>query len=163
MSKTFKFLLSSISIVITILIAVFAINQTSQVILLAKEINPDLGNGALYFFLFLYLIIILIPIYLFIRLPKPLIPPEDMLSEKYGLFIKKFGKRLSKNKNLRGFEYDFTKKDSIQKALDHLELKANEVIKESAGVVFLTTAISQSGRLDGLTVLIAPDFDIGTP
>lgn len=155
MNKTFKFLLLLISIAITIFIIVVAINQTTQFVNLAKEINPHLGNAVLYFFLFLYPILVLIPVYLFIRLPKPLIPPKDNQSSDYTKFIFKFGNRLSKNKLVKHLDLDLTSRSGIQIALDHIEKQANNIIRETAGVVFLTTAISQSGRLDAITVLIA--------
>ena len=44
--------------------------------------------------------------------------------------------------------------DDLKSAFAKLERIANDIIKDSASTVFLVTAISQSGRLDGLMVLL---------
>jgi uncharacterized membrane protein YcjF (UPF0283 family) len=46
-----------------------------------------------------------------------------------------------------------TDRASIESALKVLDAKADEVIKSAASTLFVTTAISQSGDLDGLMVL----------
>ncbi len=43
----------------------------------------------------------------------------------------------------------------IEEALRPLDAEANAVVKQMATTVFLTTAVSQSGRLDALLVLLA--------
>ena len=48
-----------------------------------------------------------------------------------------------------------TDRRGIDEALRVLDDDANAIIKQMASTVFLTTAVSQSGRLDGLLVLAA--------
>jgi len=61
--------------------------------------------------------------------------------------------RLVLNKRLDGRPIDT--REEVEAALAELGQKADAITKESASIIFLTTAISQNGRLDGLVVLLA--------
>jgi hypothetical protein len=61
--------------------------------------------------------------------------------------------RLAANPRLKG--YDLSSREGIEKALDVLGRECDVIIRDNAAAVFVSTAISQSGRLDAVFVLTA--------
>ena len=133
----------------------FVINQTNQVVQLAHSVHEVFGKAVLYGLILFYAVAILIPVYLFLRLPKPLIPPDREPSPEFTSFITALGRRLVFNRHLKEMVSDFSRRADIEKAIRILDRKADETIKKAAATVFVSTAVSQSGRLDAITVLAA--------
>ena len=92
----------------------------------------------------------MIPVYLFMKLPKPLTWDEN----KPEVFKEKYFKRLKSNKYLRSQGLVLKRIEDFPDAISRLDDEANRIAKETASSVFLTTAISQNGKLDALTVFI---------
>ncbi|MCK4894797.1 MAG: DUF697 domain-containing protein [Calditrichia bacterium] len=153
MRKTVKAIFLSLSILILLLFFVFVINQTVQIVTLASSLHPYLGTVTIWGLLILYVLLISIPLYLYFRLPKTLVPPDDINSAEFTLYLDRLGKRMSSNAHLQG--RSFKSRREIEEALKELNLKSMEIIKKQATIVFIATAISQSGRLDAFTVLLA--------
>jgi hypothetical protein len=130
----------------------FVINQTAQVVSLAHTISPLLAQIVLSGLLILYAIVIIAPIVLFIRMPKPISPPADEQSQEYDAYLRRLAARLTSNPHLAGAGA-LRDRASIESALKVLDEKAAGVIKQTASALFLTTAVSQNGRLDALMVL----------
>jgi hypothetical protein len=84
------------------------------------------------------------------RLPKRLVRPLDETSPEYQAYLRRLEARLSRNRHLKGAD-----PSGIAVALRTLDAKADEVIKTTASTVFVSTAVSQNGRLDALMVLTA--------
>ncbi|MBA4393938.1 MAG: hypothetical protein C0407_10335 [Desulfobacca sp.] len=133
----------------------FVVNQTNQVVQLANSLNSSLGMMVLYGLLIFYALVILVPLVLFLRLPRSLKPPESEQSPYFQTYLISFGRRLASNSLLKGLPLDFSKREQIEEALLILNARADEAIKNAASMVFVSTAISQSGRLDALAVLAA--------
>lgn len=133
----------------------FVINQTNQVVQLASSFNAFLGTMLLYGLLVFYALVILVPLILFFRLPRSLKPPESEQAPEFQTYLVSFGRRLATNSLLKDRSLDFSKGDHIEEALLILNASADEAIKNAASTVFVSTAISQSGRLDALAVLAA--------
>jgi hypothetical protein len=93
-----------------------------------------------------------VPIALFLRLPRPLKPPASVDSPEFPRHLAALGRRLQGNPHLAG--QPVTSRPEIEAALSTLESRANEVIRSAASRVFLATAVSQNGSLDGLLVLL---------
>jgi len=127
-------------------------NQTAQLVGLVERIHPVLGTALLWTLLSLYAICLCVPIALFLRLPKPLSPPATVDSPEFPRHLAVLGRRLQGNPHLAG--QPATSRPEIEAALSHLETRANEVIRSCASRVFLATAVSQNGSLDGLLVLL---------
>ncbi len=153
MRSTISHILLLTSLFLLILFILFVINQTVQVVSLVQQLNPWLAKAVLWILVTVYAILVLLPVYLFIRLPKALRPPEDDRSQDFDRYLQRVAKRLKLNPNLAGVSLD--SRDDIEKALKKLDSGADKLIKKNAATVFITTAISQSGRLDAFTVLIA--------
>jgi hypothetical protein len=153
MNKTLKKIALFASILILLLSILFVINQTAQVVQLAEKVTPFLGNLAFWTLLIVYAILILIPIFLFLRLPRSLIPPKTEDSPAFNTYLTVLKKRLAANPHLKGLELSDRKR--VDEALAILAKKSDEIIQQSASTVFISTAISQSGRLDAFLVLSA--------
>jgi hypothetical protein len=151
--KTAKTIILSISILVLLLFFVFIINQTVQIVSLASSIHAYLGTVAAWVLIVLYIVLFSIPFYLYLRLPKTLVPPADINSPEFTLYLDKLGKRMGSNTHLRG--RSFKSRREIEEGLKELNLKSMDMIKKQATIVFVATAISQSGRLDAFTVLLA--------
>lgn len=146
--KTIVFVVSA---VILFFFALFVVNQTAQVVELASRLNPGFGTAVLWFLLGLYAALIIAAALFFLRLPRPLKPPEIESEPRFSQYLEELRKRLAATPRLKG--HDLTGREGIEKALELLGRECDVVIRESAAAVFVSTAISQSGRLDTIFVL----------
>ena len=153
MNKTLKKIALFTSILILFLFILFVINQTAQVVQLADKAGPSFGIFVFWALLIIYAILILIPVFLFFRLPKSLMPPKSEDAPEFDAYLAVLKKRLASNPHLKGLE--FSNRQQIDEALSILTKKSNEIIQQTASTVFISTAISQSGRLDAFLVLSA--------
>jgi hypothetical protein len=128
-------------------------NQSFQVIQLARSVHPWLGNAVLWGLLIIYSGLLMIPMGMWLRLPQQLQPPANTNGFEYARFLAGMRKRLSRNKRLG--EQNLSTEADIKAALRTLDGEADRVVSNAASTVFLSTAVSQSGRLDGLVVLVA--------
>ncbi len=135
--------------------AVFVVNQTAQVVALANTVSLTFGQFVLVSLLIVYAVVVLVPIVLFARLPKAIRPPADDHSPEFQAYLKQLGARLATNRYLARGGAQLTDRAGIETALKTLDAKANEIVKTTAKTVFVSTAISQNGRLDALMVLAA--------
>lgn len=88
-----------------------------------------------------------------LKLPKALKQPNDVNSQEYKLYLDKIKLRLLKNENLKDFPLQ--NNDDIPLAYKILDEKANQEIKAIALTVFISTGVSQNGKLDGLLLVSA--------
>ena len=85
------------------------------------------------------------------RLPAALIPPEEDSGPKHDAYLQALRIRLAANPRTRDLPLVTT--EEIEKAVGHLSAQADLVVRRTASTVFLSTALMQNGRLDGLIVL----------
>jgi hypothetical protein len=85
------------------------------------------------------------------RLPAALGPPEEESGPMYDAYLQTLRARLAANPRTR--DLPVVTKDEIEKAIGHLSTQADLVVRRTASTVFLSTALMQNGRLDGLIVL----------
>ncbi len=131
---------------------IFLINQTAQIVSLASTISPTLGRIVLSALLAVYAAAILVPVALLILLPQPISPPADERSPEYQTYLRRLGARLAAHPDLASAG-PLNDRARIESALGILDAKAADVIKTTASTMFVTTAVSQNGRLDVLMVL----------
>jgi hypothetical protein len=141
------------SAVILFFFVLFVVNQTAQVVGLADRVSPAFGTAVLWFLLGLYAALILAASVFFLRLPKPLVPPETEMEPEFSRYLDALRTRLAANPRLKGF--DLSDRAGIESALASLGRECDVIIRDSAAAVFVSTAISQSGRLDTVFVLTA--------
>lgn len=152
MKKQIKTIFTVVSILVILGFILFIINQVASIYNNVYAMNPLLGNIVLGVLILVFAALFIIPIVLYFKLPKPLKHPTNE-AEKI-IFLKQIGKRLTNNKHLQGQNFDFSKEEEIKKALKILDDRADISIHKNAQNVFLTTAISQNGKLDALTILV---------
>lgn len=153
MNSTFKRVLFLTSCLALLLFIVFVINQTAQFVLLAGTISATLGTVVLCTLLVLYALLLLVPVTMFLRLPKSLTPPQNHEGPEFVAYVDALRKRLANNPLLEGFH--LSTQEEVAEALAILGKQADDVIQKTASTIFLSTAISQSGRLDAFFVLSA--------
>lgn len=137
------FLLIGLLVVVNQLIALYA-NLSS--------VNPLVAQITVGLLSILFLAFFVSPIILILRLPKTLKLPDN--DEEIPAYHDKLVKRLAANSRVRKAGLNVTKQDDFDKALILLDGESRKIIENTAGSVFLTTAISQNGKLDAITVLV---------
>jgi len=130
---------------------VVILNQTLQLALLAERIHPVAGEGVFWGLMFVYAAMVSVPFILFVRLPSPLIPPQDENSPEYERHLVRLGQRLAANRLVDVSELGG--REEIEAALGVLDAEAETVIRAAGNRAFVATAVSQNGALDALLVL----------
>ena len=90
----------------------------------------------------------------FARAPR-LVLRDDPTEAERQAFARELERRLKKNPHVRAAGLRATDEHFLEKALDVLDARAGEEIRNSAKRVVLGTALSQNGRLDALIVFVS--------
>ena len=90
----------------------------------------------------------------FARAPR-LVLRDDPTEAERQAFARELERRLKKNPHVRAAGIRATDEDFLEKALDVLDARAGEEIRNNAKRVFLGTALSQNGRLDALIMFVS--------
>lgn len=156
-AKTIKKILVYVSLTIIFLVSISAVNQAASIYERASRIHPYFGYAVLTFIIAGFMAIIFVPVAAFLGLRKRPEIPKSKESPEYGVYLEELKQSLQSNRILKekGFAFNDAEELSTQmdKALAILGTEADKVIKSSASAVFVTTAISQNGSLDGVFVL----------
>ena len=152
MKKQLKFLLIALGSLVLVAFVLFVFNQVAQAYVFTTAIHPLLGQAVLWGLIVLFAGLFVVPVVLFYRLPKPMVLPTE--EAKHGTYVRQLGQRLSKNGLLKAHSIDYQQEVGVQQALQILHARADQIIQTTAKSVFLTTAISQNGKLDALTVFM---------
>ncbi len=139
------------AMLVSALFVVFVVNQSVQLVALGDRVHPLVGDIILWGLAVFYALCVAVPLYLFATMPAPLVPPESEASAEFPGYLNKMAKRLSENP-LVGRHIAGSKED-VESALQILDKKADDAMKKAASYVFVTTAISQNGKLDAFFVL----------
>jgi Domain of unknown function (DUF697) len=153
MKKTIQTLTLLVSGLVLLSCVVVVINQTAGVVHLARDVHPALGTATLWALLLAYGGLVGVPMVMVARMPRPLVPPDSETSPEFDTHIAKLGERLASNPHIHFAADRPIDRRSVEDALLVLDSEANTIVKRMATTVFLTTAVSQSGRLDALLVL----------
>jgi hypothetical protein len=132
---------------------VFVVNQTADVVALGNALNPTFGRVLLWSLIALYTVLLLVPFYMWIRMPAALVPPDREDCPEFEQHLSMLARRLIASGRLKQVGQVQPARVEIEKAIGQLHLEANQIVCRTASAVFLSTAISQSGRLDALVVL----------
>lgn len=139
------------SISLTVIVFIVLVNQIVQFTSLLGQLYPLLGQVTLVLLLIVLGVAVCTPLYLYVKLPGPLIPPRESNGPEYERYIRKLSKRLSANpfvtkENVAGVE-------GVKSVIKQLDDESDKSIKRTANRAFITTAISQNGALDALFIL----------
>jgi hypothetical protein len=128
--------------------------ETREVVVLAGTVHPLLGQSVLWALLFTYAACVAVPVVAFVRLPKRLVPPPASDVGKHQAYVRELAQRLRANRHLSHHDVTASDPGSVDRALHALADLARRHTLEAATTVFVSTAVSQSGRLDGLMILV---------
>lgn len=156
-AKTIKKVLVYASLTIIFLVSISAVNQAAFLYERARRIHPYFGYAVLALIISGFMAIIFVPVAAFIGLRKRPEIPRSKESPEYPLYLDDLKVSLSSNRILKEKGFEFSDKEPLAAEIDKANLilgnEADKVIKASASAVFVTTAISQNGSLDGVFVL----------
>jgi len=153
MSRLFRKMSLIFSILVLLLFLVFVINQTVQIVDLASRFDPGFGRAVFWLLMVVYAGVVAIPVFLFFRLPRSLKIPSSEDSIEFPSYLEALKKRLAVNPRVKGLP--LSTRQEVEGALALLGKQADGLVKQTASRIFITTAISQSGRLDAFMVLAA--------
>lgn len=154
MLENLKRVILPLALLVIVGFLVMVVSQTAQVVDMASRIDPRLGTVVLWGLLAIYAGLVLVPLMRLLLMPRPLRPPEKDEGPEFERHLKRLGRRLASNRQLTGHAFDLSSRQGVEAALAVLDERAEAEIRSRAATVFLMTAISQSGRLDGLLVLV---------
>ncbi len=155
MQKSLKTLTTLASGLVLLSVVVVVINQTAGIVHLAREIDPTLGSITLWGLIIAYGGLVGVPLVMVVRMPRALVPPASDSGPEYEQHLHQLGARLTANPHIRRSGIRPVDRKGVENALELLDEDATTIVKQMATTVFLTTAVSQSGRLDALLVLVA--------
>src|SRR5262245_46561513 len=85
------------------------------------------------------------------QVPPALVPPKESSGPNHEAYLEALRVRLANNPRTR--ELPLGTDTDVEAAIAHLSKEADLVVRRTASTVFLSTALMQNGRLDGLIVL----------
>src|SRR6266576_1215827 len=144
-------LIISLVVLVTVCLVSLIIAGVTSLISLADRIHPIAGTIVFWSvcaaagFLALYCTIA------YARLPAALVLPEKDSGPKHDAYLQALRARLAANP--RTLDLPLVTTEEIEKAIGHLSIQADLVVRRTASTVFLSTALMQNGRLEGLIVL----------
>ena len=135
------------------LILLFFINQIIQFAGVLSGIHPLAGQ---FFLLVITILIVIFAIHTYIKIkkyPASLEKPKFGNPEEIEEYQRNVLLRLQKNKLLKVNGIHPEKIEDLDEALKVLNAEAEKIIRDNGSWVFVSTAISQNGKLDGLITL----------
>jgi hypothetical protein len=134
---------------------VIVANQLIQFAQFARTLHPLAGDVVTIGLVALAGAVLLMPIVLIVRLPKALVLPDETDPAAVETYLTQLRRRLAINPNLAANPIDLSSRAGLDSAIRQLDARADQITKRAASTIFVSTAISQNGRLDALMVLAA--------
>jgi len=128
-------------------------NQLIQFAQFAHSLHPLAGDVVSIGLMALTGAVIITPIVIVVRLPKALVLPAESDREAVDAYRSQLRKRLNANPNLSNSSIDLSGDTGLKAAIQLLDARADKLTKQAASTTFVSTAISQNGRLDAMMVL----------
>ncbi|MGC2352179.1 MAG: DUF697 domain-containing protein [Candidatus Udaeobacter sp.] len=139
------------SVLIAVSVLSLVIAGVTSLISLADRIHPVAGTIVFWSFFLAAGFFALYCVIAYARLPAALIPPAETSGPKHEAYLQALRARLAANPRTRGLP--LVTLAEIEAAVGQLSNEADKVVRRTASTVFLSTALMQNGRLDGLVVL----------
>jgi Domain of unknown function (DUF697) len=139
-----------LAVTTTVCLVSLIIAGLASLISLADRIHPIAGTIVFWVVCLVAGLFALYYAIAYTRLPPALGPPEEDSGPKYDAYLQALRSRLAANPRTR--DLPVVTKEEIEKAIGHLSAQADSVVRRTASTVFLSTALMQNGRLDGLIV-----------
>jgi hypothetical protein len=139
----------AVTMTVCVLSLIFA--GVASLVSLADRIHPIAGTIVFWIVCLAAGLLALYCVIAYAGLPAALGPPQEDSGPKYDAYLQALRVRLAANPRTR--DLPVVTKEEIEKAIGHLSTQADSVVRRTASTVFLSTALMQNGRLDGLIVL----------
>ena len=140
-----------LAVLITVCLLSLIIAGVTSLISLAERIHPVAGTIVFWSICLAAGFFTLYCVIAYAKLPAALVPPEEGSGPKYDAYLQALRVRLALNPRTRG--KPLATEVEIENAVGHLSAEADSIVRSTASTVFLSTALMQNGRLDGLIVL----------
>jgi hypothetical protein len=140
-----------LAVLLTVCLLSLIIAGVTSLISLAERIHPIAGTIVFWSVCLAAGFFALYCAVAYARLPTALVPPAEESGPKYDAYLQALRVRLAVNPRTRG--RSLATEAEIENAVGHLSAEADAVVRSTASMVFLSTALMQNGRLDGLIVL----------
>lgn len=151
MNKALPRILGLLGLSVLTYFALSLVASIAQLAGLAENAVPGSGQFVFGCLAVVFAGLLLTPVLIYLRLPKPLIPPDDDCAAAREGYQTALRTQMKENPLLAGVALDSN--EQLAAALERLGAEADRIIKDSASAVFVSTAVMQNGRLDGLLVL----------
>ena len=158
LNRSLKRLLVWLSLGLMVFFLLVAFNQLIGLFRNLALISLPLAWGVTSFAGLVVLGLLLFPVYVFFRFPRMAQMPASREDPEYPAYVAAQLNKLKTNRYLNSVQFDFSGPSDeavVQKAYQVLKQRGDDMMRSDASGVFLTTAVSQNGVLDGLTVLAA--------
>jgi hypothetical protein len=152
MSKTTKRILTLAALFLILFAAATIVSTVGQLANSADRVLAGSGQYVFFGLLGLFVTLAVTPIVLFLRLPKFVAPPTTTQGPEYESYQAWLLGQLKVNPHLTGTPVH--SEQDITTAMQILHRKADDVIKDAASAIFVSTSVMQNGKLDGLMMLV---------
>jgi len=140
-----------LAMLVTVCLLSLIIAGVTSLISLAERIHPVAGTIVFWSVCLAAGFFALYCVVAYARLPAALVAPEEESGPKYDAYLQALRVRLAVNPRTRG--RPLATEEEIESAVGHVSAEADSIVRSTASTVFLSTALMQNGRLDGLIVL----------
>lgn len=140
-----------LAVTVSVCLVSLIIAGVASLVSLADRIHPIAGTIVFWLVCLAAGLFALYYAIAYARLPAALGPPEEESGPKYDAYLQTVRARLATNPRTQ--DLPVVTKEEIEKTIGHLSTQADSVVRRTASTVFLSTALMQNGRLDGLIVL----------
>jgi hypothetical protein len=138
-------------VLVTVCVLSLIVAGVTSLVSLADRIHPVAGTVVFWTIVLAAGFFALYCVIAYARLPGALIPPEETSGPRHDAYLQALRARLATNPRTR--DLPLATPEEIEDAVGHLSNEADKVVRRTASTVFLSTALMQNGRLDGLVVL----------
>jgi len=154
MSKSLRRLLIALALLVLCYAAASVLATISQLANAADRVALGAGQYVFWSLLAFFAGLAATPFWLYFRLPKPLTPPASQAQPAYDEYLQAVLSALQRNPHLRQEGQVLRDVHDIAPALERLGKLADAAALKAASGSFVSTALMQNGRLDGLIVLV---------
>lgn len=158
LSQSFKRLSMAFLIGLSIILTVFILNQFMNLFDLLHRFHPVLAWGLTILLAILFIYYVIKFLILYQRSSKLAVLPENPTQQELDNYYTQMVEFLKRNPHLKSLDFEtsnLSKAELVEYGFKELDQITNPIIKQNASEIFLTTAISQNGSLDGIAVLIS--------
>ena len=151
MRKTVSRILFALGVLVLLYAGTAVVSTLTQLAAVADRFYAGSGQAVFWVFFLIFSALAITPVVMYLKLPKPINPPETIEEPRFSQYRAWLLLELKGNPHLVGVQV--LSIEDIPNALEILSRKADTLIKNSASAIFVSTALMQNGKLDGLLML----------